>query len=163
MEIINKQELENEKCLKQYKLKPKKTALVFIVFAIALVIYAPRIETIFFGVILSIVPIINLFVVKDRVLIELYDSYFVVYDEKDSQTGNKIAWDEVVEYSFVTQGQNSTVFKITLNNDFIAIPTSDNGVLADFRKKIPNMESITKSKIERDARRKERKAKRSKK
>lgn len=163
MELINKSELQNEKCLKQYKLKPKKTALLFVVCAIALIIYAPGIKTIFFGIVISIVPVINLFFIKDRVLLEIYDGFFVVYDEKDQQSGRKVAWDEVVEYSFVNEGQNSTVFKIAAGNEFMAVPTTDAGVLADFRKRIPNQESMTKNKIERDARRKERKAKRLKK
>lgn len=163
METVNKNELQNEKCLKQFKLKPKKTALMFLIVAIGLIVFVRRIEAVFFGVVLSIVPILNLFVVKDRVLLEIYDSYFVVYDEDGSGKGQKVLWEEVVEYSFVNEGQNMNIFKISLKNDFFAIPTSNSGLLSEFRKKIPNMESMTKNKLERDARRRERKANRLKK
>lgn len=159
--IIQLNELNKELRIKKFTLQKKKTNFAFAIVAILAMITFHNLPVFIFGGLVLALFAINTFWVKDRVILDMYQEYFVVPDVSNQTIGYKIGYDEVLDYSYDNEQWGGMVFVIRLKDDTVfAIPSDNQSIIAEFKKIIPNAEKYTKFKNDMAERRAKRKKER---
>lgn len=147
---------------KRFTLKPNKTIYFYLVVILGFMMYRPQPVVLIGGSFFLALPLINIFLIRNKPILDVYSDYFVVHDLKDSQVGYRIPWDAVNEYSYESESYHAQVFVIRLKNgSSFAIPSSQYAIGRAFQKRIPDCEHFRKYQIDRETRQQKRKEERS--
>lgn len=155
-------EFQTEEKPEQFTLKPNRTIYCYLVVIFGFMLFRPQPVVLIGGAFFLALPLINIFLIRNKPILDIYQNYFVVHDIKDSEIGYKIPWEAVEEYSFQAESYHAQVFVIRLKNgNSFAIPSSQYAIGRAFQKRIPEKERFKKNQLDREARQQKRKAERS--
>ena len=125
-------------------LKDSIKSLFFLIAGILCTLFVPHLLARILGGILILLPLVNLFVIKDRILLEGNGSEVIAYDLSDPDLAFRFTFDDVLSYGFDKNQLNQEYYRIDLKEDVtVVVPTNKNSLLTYFRKHIPEKERLT--------------------
>lgn len=129
-------------------LKPKFTIYLFLIIGIMIIVLTHNLPGILAGMFFCVLALYNIFMVKDRVILDMYQDYIVLYDAYDQTMCYKIFYDDIETYT--AQAINSTsIYVLNLKSgDSLEIPTANTKVFKQFQKVIPEKDKFTRWKKE---------------
>jgi len=129
-------------------LKPKFAIYLFLIIGIMIIILTHNLLGILAGAFFCVLSFYNIFMVKDQVILKMYDDYIILYDAYDQTMCYKIFYDDIETYT--AQAINSTsIYVLTLKSgDSLEIPTANTKVFKRLQKIIPERDKFTRWKNE---------------
>ena len=159
--LITKEQLEQAGYAFTYVLKLKNYLryAIFIIIGTLLIIFMKNIAGLILGIIFIGFPLANIFLIKDRPIVEINDEIIVVRDVFSTAI-YLFKWEDVLSYGVERNNRGVESTNIVLEGNVpIMIPSAAASLQDQFRKRIPEKEQLTLWKQQMEARKKKREGK----
>ncbi|MPN63371.1 hypothetical protein SDC9_211129 [bioreactor metagenome] len=143
-------------------LKPKAVIYFFLVLGLAIIILTRNIPGIITGLVFSSLSLYNIFFIKDRIIVEIYQDYLIIMDNYDPLMCYKVSYDDIETYTQKAVNSTSVYVFHLRSGEVLEVPSANGRIYQRLRKMIPEKDQFTKWKNDLDQRNKARKAQKNK-
>ena len=132
-----------------YRLTLRPTLYLIIIFVIGVAVFvygilAPQINwlLIIFGLYFAGMPVYSSFIVKNRIVADLYEDSILLYDRFDQTKGVQLKFEEVKSWKYTTGVATGDTMTITMQDDQVYLLESfkSNRIIKHFFARIPEKE-----------------------